>query len=75
MQLSPLSRAEVRDRRPCGKLAGKVALVTSGDSGIGRSVAIAFAKAGADVAIIYLNEHRDAEDTRQRILQENRLAF
>ena len=71
MQMSPLPRAEVRDCRARGKLAGKVALVTSGDSGIGRSVAIAFAKEGADVAIVYLNEHRAAEDTRQRILREN----
>jgi NAD(P)-dependent dehydrogenase (short-subunit alcohol dehydrogenase family) len=71
MQMSSLSRAEVRDSRARGKLAGKVALVTSGDSGIGRSVAIAFANEGADVAIIYLNEHRAAEDARQRILQEN----
>jgi NAD(P)-dependent dehydrogenase (short-subunit alcohol dehydrogenase family) len=62
---------DVRDRRARGKLSGKVALVTSGHSGIGRSVAIAFAKAGADVAIIYLNEHREAEDTRQRILRAN----
>ncbi len=70
--MSPLPRAEGRDRRASGKLSGKVALVTAGDSGIGRSVAIAFAKEGADVAIIYLNEHRDAEDTRQQILRENR---
>jgi NAD(P)-dependent dehydrogenase (short-subunit alcohol dehydrogenase family) len=67
-----LPPADVRDRRARGRLSGKVALVTSGHSGIGRSVAIAFAKAGADVAIIYLNEHREAEDTRQRILRESR---
>lgn len=68
----PLPPTDVRDRRARGRLSGKVALITSGHSGIGRSVAIAFAKAGADVAIIYLNEHREAEDTRQRILRENR---
>lgn len=46
-----------------GKLEGKVALITGGDSGIGRAVAIAFAKEGANVAISYLDEHEDAEDT------------
>ncbi len=48
-----------------------MAVITGGDSGIGRAVAIAFAKAGADIAIIYLNDHRSAEATRQTILQEN----
>jgi NAD(P)-dependent dehydrogenase (short-subunit alcohol dehydrogenase family) len=45
------------------KLEGKVALITGGDSGIGRAVAIAFAKEGADVAFIYLDEHGDARET------------
>lgn len=47
--------------RPRGKLEGKAAIVTGGDSGIGRAVAILFAKEGADVSIVYLNEHEDAE--------------
>jgi len=46
-----------------GRLSGKVALITGGDSGIGRAVAIAFAREGADVLISYLNEHDDAQDT------------
>jgi hypothetical protein len=49
--------------RGSGRLSGKRALVTGGDSGIGRAVAIAFAREGADVAIAYLNEHEDARDT------------
>ncbi|PLR95151.1 NAD(P)-dependent oxidoreductase [Bacillus sp. T33-2] len=52
-----------------GKLQGKVALITGGDSGIGAAVAIAFAKEGADVAIAYLDEHEDANRTRTRIEQ------
>lgn len=50
-----------------GKLAGKVAIVTGGDSGIGRSVSVHFAKEGADVAIVYLNEHEDAEETKRLV--------
>ncbi|RLQ97220.1 SDR family oxidoreductase [Falsibacillus albus] len=53
-----------------GKLAGKVAIITGGDSGIGRSVAIYFAKEGADIAIIYLDEHDDAQKTADLIKQD-----
>ncbi|MGG1398094.1 SDR family oxidoreductase [Bacillus salipaludis] len=52
------------------KLKGKTALITGGDSGIGKAVAIAYAKEGADVAIVYLDEHRDAEETRAQIEEE-----
>lgn len=54
------------------KLAGKAALITGGDSGIGRAVAVLFAREGADVAISYLNEHRDAERTKQAVEAEGR---
>src|SRR5687768_11079411 len=51
-----------------GKLKGKTAVITGGDSGIGRAVAVLFAKEGADVVILYLNEHTDAKET-QRIIK------
>lgn len=55
-----------------GKLKNKVSLITGGDSGIGKAVAIYFAKEGADVAISYLNEHEDAEQTKSLIEKEGR---
>ncbi|HYG58644.1 MAG TPA: SDR family oxidoreductase, partial [Symbiobacteriaceae bacterium] len=54
------------------KLKGKVALITGGDSGIGRAVAIAYAKEGADVAVVYLNEHEDAAETKRQVEEEGR---
>jgi NAD(P)-dependent dehydrogenase (short-subunit alcohol dehydrogenase family) len=56
----------------CGKLKDKVALITGGDSGIGRAVAIAFAKEGADCAIVYLEEDEDAERTSARLAELGR---
>src|SRR5436305_14051556 len=53
-----------------GKLSNKVLLITGGDSGICRAVAILFAKEGADVAIVYLDEHKDAKETQSVIEQE-----
>ncbi|HEX2981634.1 MAG TPA: SDR family NAD(P)-dependent oxidoreductase, partial [Anaerolineaceae bacterium] len=71
-EMKPQPRAEDAGYRGSGKLKGKVALITGGDSGIGRAVAIAYAKEGADSAIVYLNEHQDAEETMRQVEQEGR---
>lgn len=55
-----------------GKLTNKVAVITGGDSGQGRAIAVAFAKEGADVVIVYLNEHSDAAETKQFVEQKGR---
>nr|WP_314487452.1 glucose 1-dehydrogenase [uncultured Pseudomonas sp.] len=55
-----------------GRLEGKIALITGGDSGIGRAVAIAYAREGADVAIAYLDEHEDAKETERWVLAAGR---
>lgn len=55
------------DYKASNKLSGRVAVITGGDSGIGRAVAVAYAKEGADIAILYLDEHKDAEETKQII--------
>ncbi|HYE10493.1 MAG TPA: SDR family oxidoreductase [Patescibacteria group bacterium] len=57
---------------PGGKLLNKVIVITGGDSGIGRAAAYALSKEGADIAIVYLNEHQDAEETKARINQLGR---
>ena len=70
--MKPRPRAENEKHRGSGKLRNKVAIITGGDSGIGRTVAIAFAKEGADVAILYLEENKDAAETRRRVEETGR---
>ena len=70
--MTPRPRAEDPSYQGSGKLQGKVALISGGDSGLGRAVAMLFATEGADVAIVYLNEHDDAADTKRRVEAEGR---
>ena len=63
----PRPASFMENYRPAGKLAGRHALVTGGDSGIGRAVAIGFAKEGADVVILYREEHDDAATTKRHV--------
>ncbi|WP_026572874.1 SDR family oxidoreductase [Bacillus sp. UNC438CL73TsuS30] len=69
-QMDPKPHDQDSSYKGSYKLKGKTALITGGDSGIGKAVAIAYAKEGADVAIVYLDEHRDAEETRAQIEEE-----
>src|SRR6476659_5555776 len=82
-QQQPPGSQRAMDPRPdCGeesyrghdRLAGKVAVITGADSGIGRAVAIAYAREGADVVISYLSEDDDAKDTAQHVEQAGRRA-
>ena len=67
-KLDPRPRFEAPRYKPAGKLEGKAALITGGDSGIGRAVAVMYAREGADVAIGYLPEEQsDAEETRRHV--------
>jgi NAD(P)-dependent dehydrogenase (short-subunit alcohol dehydrogenase family) len=70
--LDPAPLYEAPFYRGSRKLDKKVALVTGGDSGIGRAVAILFAREGANVAVVYLNEHRDARLTKEKVELEGR---
>lgn len=69
-KMSPVPETNPLNEVTGNKLAGKVALITGGDSGIGKAVALLFAKEGADIVIVYLNEHTDAEETQQLITEK-----
>lgn len=69
-EMNPKPQSFSSNYQAANKLKGKVALVTGGDSGIGRAIAVLFAKEGANVAISYLDEHSDAEETKQHIEAE-----
>ncbi|GAA5508064.1 SDR family oxidoreductase [Novipirellula caenicola] len=71
-EMEPQPRTIREDYVGSGKLKDKVALITGGDSGIGRSVAVMFAREGADIAFVYLNEKEDAEQTRSLVEAEGR---
>jgi arginase family enzyme len=70
--MMPEPQSFMRNYKAAGKLAGKTAIVSGGDSGIGRAVSVGFAKEGADVAILYLDEHEDARATRAAVEAEGR---
>lgn len=74
-QMTPEPQGFMRDYKPAGKLSGKIALISGGDSGIGRAVAIGMAKEGADIAFIYLEEEKDANLTLELVQAEGREAL
>lgn len=71
-EMDPIPKSVDPGYRGSGKLDGKTAIITGGDSGIGKAVAIYFAKEGADVAVCYLEEDQDAETTKKLVVEEGR---
>lgn len=71
-KMMPEPRSHMESYRAAGKLQEKVALISGGDSGIGRAISIGFAKEGVDVAIIYLDETEDAQKTKELVEKEGR---
>jgi len=70
-QMHPQPQTVDKHYHPAGKLKNKVAIITGGDSGIGRAIAVKFAQEGAKIAIVYLNEEVDAQDTKELVEAEN----
>jgi NAD(P)-dependent dehydrogenase (short-subunit alcohol dehydrogenase family) len=70
--LKPAPKFKAKDYRGSDKLKNKIALITGGDSGIGRAVAVLFAREGADIAIVYLSETVDAKETQRHVIEEGR---
>lgn len=66
-EMTPKPQYDDPNYKGSGKLKDKVALITGGDSGIGRSIAVYYAKEGADVAVVYLDEHEDAKETQRAV--------
>jgi NAD(P)-dependent dehydrogenase (short-subunit alcohol dehydrogenase family) len=73
-QMTPKADHGETSYKGCGKLTGRKAIITGGDSGIGRAIAIAYAREGADVLISYLNEHEDARETARLVEEAGRKA-
>src|SRR5216117_1220924 len=71
-KMKPRPQAEGEKDRGSGKLQDKVAIITGGDSGIGRAVAIAFAKEGAHISVAYLEEEKDATETKRLVEEHGR---
>jgi len=67
-EMNPAPRFDYKNYKSAGKLTGKVAVITGGDSGIGRAAAICYAKEGADVVIIHLHENDDARETYEQVI-------
>jgi NAD(P)-dependent dehydrogenase (short-subunit alcohol dehydrogenase family) len=74
-EMHPQPQSEMKDYKGADKLKGKVAIITGADSGIGRATAIGYAKEGADIAIIYKDEHEDAEKTERLVRDAGGRAF
>jgi len=74
-KMQPIPEENDPNYKGSGKLAGKVALITGADSGIGRAVAIAMAKEGADIAIVYLEETKDAQTSKDEVEKQGRKAI